>query len=109
MGALGLLNLVTGVFVEGAARTCKEDRTFELTKRVQEVFKRSDCDENGLITPVEFKTLLCTPEMEELLHLIDIRPSVAHDLFNILDVDGSGSLTDAEFVAGAINLQFPAK
>merc|ERR1719353_2738334 len=49
-----LMNLVTGVFVEGAARLAKEDRDKELSKMAHKVFRQVDDDGNEEISKEEF-------------------------------------------------------
>jgi voltage-gated sodium channel len=107
-GSLVLLNLVTGVFVDGAIRLSKQDRYWELVKKVRQVFKHADSDSSGAITLNEFWVEFETDAMQELFALIEINPTVAYGLFDLLDTDHNGSLTSLEFVAGAINLQSPA-
>jgi voltage-gated sodium channel len=108
-GALVLLNLVTGVFVEGAHRMNKQDKHWECVKRVRKAFQGSDDDRSGSITELEFNRNFEKPEMQELFGLMEINGTAAHELFALLDLDENGTLTDLEFVAGAMQLQNPAK
>jgi hypothetical protein len=109
-GALVLLNLVTGVFVDGAMNLNKQDHQFDVLKQARKVFKRyDDIDGSGTITPEEFKQEIDTEAMQEMLQLIDVRPTQASELFDILDWDGNGSLSLTEFVTGAMSLKGPAK
>jgi voltage-gated sodium channel len=110
---LVLLNLVTGVFVDGAMKLSHEDRQDEILRKVRKAFNSSDEDESGFISPDEFDKVFETKEMQELFDLIELRTdrskSKASNLFRILDVDGSGELTAEEFAAGAVALQVPVK
>lgn len=106
---LVLLNLVTGVFVDGAMRLSKEDKQLELIKKVRRAFGQVDSNSTGDITWREFTEKFLCQEMEEVFKAIEINMARAEDLFKFLDQDGSGSLSVEEFAIGAINLQGPAK
>merc|ERR1719188_2771022 len=52
---LVMLNLVTGVFVEGAQRIIKEDRDHEISTHVRKLFYFADEDHSGDISFGEFE------------------------------------------------------
>merc|ERR1712241_621243 len=52
---LVMLNLVTGVFVEGAQRIIREDKDNEMHRKVSNLFYFSDMDCNGEISKMEFE------------------------------------------------------
>ncbi|CAE7769780.1 unnamed protein product [Symbiodinium sp. CCMP2456] len=110
--SIGLLNLVTAALVENAmdnaAHSMEEERAM-LKRKVRGalpvligIFQTIDTDHSGLIT------------REEVSHVpIDILPPRVleavcvdnmEDIFDLLDVDDSGFLTQMEFVEGLLNL-----
>jgi len=110
--SIGLLNLVTAALVENAmdnaAQSMEEERAM-LKRKVRGalpvligIFQTIDTDHSGLIT------------REEVSHVpIDILPPRVleavcvdnmEDIFDLLDVDDSGFLTQMEFVEGLLNL-----
>jgi hypothetical protein len=107
-GALVILNLVTGVFVDGAFRLSKQDKHLELLKKVRKVFREDD-DDLSAITRADFNRHMHTDDMQDVFSLIEINQEVAGDLFDYLDTDHSGLLSDIEFVDGAMKLQLPVK
>lgn len=106
---LVLLNLVTGVFVDGAIRLSKMDKQRELLKRVKRVFKHTDVDDSGSITQDEFDREFYNKDLQELFNIIEVNHDLAKNLFTLLDVDGSGDLTAHEFASAAVALPAPVK
>lgn len=118
--ALLLLNLVTGVFVEGAQRIAKEEKEQELIKSVQKLWtadlqlhqlvsKMTDISGDGEITWDEFEANLVAPEMEAYLKAFDMDPNQARDIFYVLDRNESGTVSLEEFVGASIKLHAPAR
>jgi len=106
---LVLLNLVTGVFVDGAMRLSQADKEVELFERACKLLKRTDQDGSGDITWSEFKGRLSSPEMWQFFEALEISMSRAGDLFQIIDSSNDGRLNLEELVAGGLMLQGPAK
>merc|ERR1719399_1757584 len=104
-----MLNLVTGIFVDSAQTNIREDRDLDLVTRVHELFMEADEDHSGVITWEEFKNQLGNPEMVEYFKTIDLDPSEAEHLFDLLDVTGEGKITSEEFVNGCLRMRGPAK
>eukprot|EP00913_Durusdinium_trenchii_P034350 g32138.t1 len=88
-----MLNLVTGVFVEGAQRIAKEEKEQELIKSVQKLCKMTYASHDGEITWEEFEANLRTPEMEAYLKAFDMDPNQARDIFYVLDRDDTGTVS----------------
>lgn len=110
--SVALMNLVTAVIVEGALYNASKDREMEnaaikervrrLAPKFKELFKMIDSDTSGII---------CIDEVNKLT--VDDLPLEAHDhvdpdsmveLAQVLDVDGSGDVSEEEFVHGMIGL-----
>lgn len=106
---LVMLNLVTGVFVEGAQRIEKENKLNELIKISAKHFSKADEDCNGEITWVEFEQQLENSKMDEYCKAMGIKVPDAIQLFHILDEDNSGTISIPEFVQGLLRLRGHAK
>jgi hypothetical protein len=106
---LVMLNLVTGVFVEGAQRIIKEDRDSELVKHVYKLFQIADQDHSAEISWQEFEEHLQDKAMDEYFKAIDLSRRDAQQLFKLLDTDQSGTISVEEFVRGCLRLKGPAR
>lgn len=114
---VGLLNVVTGIFVDSAVCTRTEDEVVEsfteeqtrLCGEMKRIFSAADMDRNGFITFEEFCLHVEDPWVQAFLSGLDIDITDARIVFTLLDVDGSGGLTVEEFVDGALKLKGPAK
>lgn len=100
-----LMNLVTGVFVEGAARLTKEDRDKELSRMAHRVFRLVDDDQSEEINRTEFMRHMGAGGLDNYLAAVDLPRSAATTLFDILDVDKSGKIDVNEFVDGCMRLK----
>jgi len=106
---LVLLNLVTGVFVDGAMKLSRADKEMELLEKAYKLFQRTDEDGSGDITWDEFQSRLESPEMSEFFEALEISSTRADDLFQLIDRSQDGKLSLEELVAGGLMLQGPAK
>lgn len=104
-----VLNLVTGIFVDSAQTNVREDRDLDLVNRVRELFMKTDDDNSGCITWTEFESQLRNPQMEEYFKTIDLDMSEAPNLFNVLDIRGTGYISAEEFVNGCLRLRGSAR
>jgi len=62
---LALLNVVTGVFVESAMESAKNDEDMAMVDRLRQAFQETDVDGSGIITWDEFEAALDEPGMEK--------------------------------------------
>lgn len=106
---LVLLNLVTGVFVDGAMKLSRADKEVELLDKAYKLLKDTDADDSGDITLDEFKSRLDSPEMSQFFEALEISMARADDLFHLIDSSEDGRLSLEELVAGGLMLQGPAK
>lgn len=106
---LVMLNLVTGVFVEGAQRIIREDKDNDLVRQVCKMFTEADDNNDHAITLDEFNEQIDSPHMVAYFQSVDLDKNQAGDLFQLLDTDGSGTLTVEEFVRGCMRLKGPAR
>lgn len=104
-----LMNIVTGVFVESALQTAKNDKDLFLLHHMTHLFMKTDVDQSGEISWDEFQSQLDTPDMQEYFKAVDLDTEEARDLFRLIDVDGSGQIDAEEFVHGCLRLRGPAK
>jgi len=115
----GMLNVLTGIFVDAAFQAMMNDRDNiiqtqleekqSLINLIREVFRDSDKDGSGQVTFAEFQTLLTNHEMVAYLSAMGIDSSEANGLFRLLDEDGSGSISIDEFITGFLRLKGSAK
>merc|ERR1719281_1501542 len=105
-----LLNLVTGVIVENVLLIAHEDEIQQVkaerrkredqTKKLNELFILADTDKSQTVSREEFHDMLLNPDVINLLRSLEIHIWDAEDLFDILDVDDSGSMDIKEFFEG---------
>lgn len=107
--ALVMLNLVTGVFVEGAQKIIRQDKDVDLIKHVCKIFEDIDVDESMTISHGEFISHLDSGVMDAYFDAIELSKHQASDLFDILDVDGNDQVSIEEFVAGCMRLRGSAR
>jgi len=115
----GMLNVLTGIFVDAAIKAMMNDRDNMIQAQMDErdslvstihaVFKDMDADGSGNITEAEFDVLLRDEELALYLSALGIQHREAKCLFTLLDEDQSGKLTIDEFVNGFLKLKGGAK
>eukprot|EP00929_Paragymnodinium_shiwhaense_P042708 TRINITY_DN22061_c0_g1_i1.p1 TRINITY_DN22061_c0_g1~~TRINITY_DN22061_c0_g1_i1.p1 ORF type:complete len:715 (+),score=195.15 TRINITY_DN22061_c0_g1_i1:224-2368(+) len=115
---VGLLNVVTGIFVDSAVCARTEDEIAEGYKEelrrtieeVKQIFVDADTDNSGTINLKELEEHLKTSSRVQAYFAgLDIDPSEASSVFTLIDKDASGELTFEEFVNGTIKLQGKAR
>ncbi|CAK9109778.1 Voltage-dependent T-type calcium channel subunit alpha-1G (Cav3.1c) (NBR13) (Voltage-gated calcium channel subunit alpha Cav3.1) [Durusdinium trenchii] len=110
--AYGVMNVTVAIFVNSAmdassvrsrdiAKKAKEE--YEATcKSLYQVFKDADNDGNGTLSKEEFNKAIKEKNLLARLHGAGIDEGSASSLFDILDIDGSGTLDGNEFVEGVL-------
>eukprot|EP00930_Biecheleria_cincta_P057640 TRINITY_DN4353_c0_g1_i1.p1 TRINITY_DN4353_c0_g1~~TRINITY_DN4353_c0_g1_i1.p1 ORF type:complete len:654 (+),score=94.13 TRINITY_DN4353_c0_g1_i1:268-1962(+) len=104
-GVLALLNVVTGVFVEAALKSARDDKDDYMMSHVRDMLKKHDDD----IDLTRFKEMLGNPQMQEFFKAIDVDISEADSVFHLLDADDSGTISLDEFMNGCRTLRGNAK
>lgn len=109
---IGLMNLVTAVLVEHAlSHATREEEVHRMhTKEkikaalpeLQTIFTSLDADGSGHVTRAEAANVPLTVFPPKVLEAVSV-DSMA-DLFEMLDVDEGGTLTQAEFFEGLLHL-----
>jgi len=108
-GVLALLNVVTGVFVESALKSAKDDRDEYMMNHVRDLFKQADPDGTQVMDLEAFQAQLDHEPMQEFFKAIDVDISEAESVFRLLDSDDSGEIEMEEFLNGCLHLRGPAK
>lgn len=116
---LAMMNIVTGIFVNDAVEMAAMDRElrtqtektriYTLMENLKGMFRDVDTDESGTISLEELRSYLQDEEVRTLLMMMDIEVPDCVSFFEILDVDGNGTLEIDEFVIGCMNLKGDAK
>lgn len=106
---LALTNVVTGVFVEGALKSAKEEEEDIFLQGLYELFSNNDTDNTGQITTDQFRGIFESPDMHSHLANMGVNPFEAASLFALLDDDKSGTIDYNEFVGGCMRLRQAAK
>jgi len=114
-----VLNVITGVFVEGAiskARSDKElamqeemNRKEDIFKHLVQVFRKIDDDRSGSVDYTEWESFTAKTESQALFSLLGLDVSKTKDVFKLIDWDESGEIDMDEFINGCMHLQGSAK
>jgi voltage-gated sodium channel len=115
----GVLNVIIAVMVERTLTIAKENRDIiggvlektekEILKSMADDFFALDEDGSGELDFDEFQNLIHTPNFSFKLRLLGIFEDEALSLFELMDVDASGTVSPEEFIAGLQKLKGPAK
>lgn len=110
--SVGLMNLVTAILVESALESAQQEAEAgrqELKNKIRgalpsllDIFQTLDTDMSGFITRDELDAVPVDILPASVLESLPI--DNMQELFEMLDVDGTGTLTLAEFVEGLMNL-----
>eukprot|EP00927_Polykrikos_kofoidii_P044016 TRINITY_DN3810_c0_g1_i1.p1 TRINITY_DN3810_c0_g1~~TRINITY_DN3810_c0_g1_i1.p1 ORF type:complete len:613 (+),score=98.96 TRINITY_DN3810_c0_g1_i1:70-1839(+) len=109
-----LLNVVTGVFVERAMAFAQREKAEFMMSNIGDIFReslrmrRAD-GEIGKISWSQFEKSLETEEMQEYFNSINVDISEGRGLFDLLDVEKTGTIDAVEFVRGCVRLTGNAK
>lgn len=111
-----MMNLLTGIFVENAMRTVREDKDMTSAAKIRDLFLvrehsglNEEDDSHEEITWETFSSKLETAAMQEYFKQINVEISEARNLFDLIDADGSGSVDSKEIVDGCLKLRGPAR
>lgn len=107
--ALAMLNVITGVFVESAMASAREENTVTVVSRMREIVEQMNINESGQMTWEQFEGQLDNPVMEAYFKSIDLSVTEARSLFLLLDIDDQGFIDVEEFIAGCCRIHGPAK
>merc|ERR1712137_1195884 len=111
---LGVLNIVTGFFVDGTIEASQNAKD-EMLRRAQErktimieliggLFHRMDDDASGTLSWEELESHLHDEELQEYFLVLEMHPSEAKDLFHLLDIEGLGEVSIDDFCNGCLKI-----
>merc|ERR1719401_362606 len=103
------MNVITGTFVQGAITYAQEVKEQQNMMQARLLFKELDEDSSGFISFDEIEKHLESQAVQEYFKMIDVDPSEAKHLFEMLDINDSGEIDLEEFLSGCLRLQGPAK
>eukprot|EP00747_Dinoflagellata_sp_TGD_P100894 gnl/TRDRNA2_/TRDRNA2_168176_c1_seq1.p1 gnl/TRDRNA2_/TRDRNA2_168176_c1~~gnl/TRDRNA2_/TRDRNA2_168176_c1_seq1.p1 ORF type:complete len:371 (-),score=81.60 gnl/TRDRNA2_/TRDRNA2_168176_c1_seq1:103-1215(-) len=106
---LCLMNLVTGVFVQFAMESAREEDEEYMVQNVYKLFMSMDMDNSGTLSWSEFQAATKDPEMSYYFRAVDIDVLEAQNLFRLLDIDDAGEVEYMDFLDGCLRLKGPAK
>lgn len=113
VAVLAVMNIVTGVFVDAALQSAREDKDYFIINNVRELFAHVKGEQAGLLTWEDFEFQLNAGKKDstvfEYFKAMDVDPSEAKGLFQLLDLDNDGSIDAEEFLSGCLRLRGPAK
>lgn len=117
--SFGTLNILVAVMVERISVITADRRTHAEQARVRmeaymlesmvEDLHANDKDGSGDISQKEFKKIIRIPGLVKKLGLLGITIEEAESLFDIMDVNHSGTVTPEEFIAGLQKIKGQAK
>ncbi|CAJ1416829.1 unnamed protein product [Effrenium voratum] len=115
---VGLLNVVTGIFVDSAVCTRTEDEVVDsyredlqrTSDEVKRIFNAADTHSSGMLTLEAFSQCLNQNAWVAAYFAgLDIGADDAGTIFTLMDTNNSGDITVDEFVQGTMKLKGHAK
>jgi len=112
--ALGVLNIVTSLFVDGTMQASASQKD-EMLKAAQEkkhamadmmgdLFQELDSDQSGKLSWEELEEHLSDENLQEYFNVLEIQAEEAKDFFTMLDVENSGEVDIKDFTAGCLRI-----
>jgi len=100
-----MLNLVTGVFVDGAQKMFNQEQEDQLIRIAAKIFVDAEKDSSESISFEEFARLVATRCLDDWFAALGFSLGEADKLFQVIDEDDSGSLSLSEFVRGCLRMK----
>jgi len=114
-----VLNIVTGVFVDGAIQRSAQERDLRLEKEkeqkkvyvsmLNDLLEEIDSEGTGKISREQLQEAFEREEVKYSFSVLDIDIADSNYLFDMLDQDRSGEVDTEEFVTGCLRLKGNAK
>eukprot|EP00747_Dinoflagellata_sp_TGD_P141401 gnl/TRDRNA2_/TRDRNA2_176126_c4_seq23.p1 gnl/TRDRNA2_/TRDRNA2_176126_c4~~gnl/TRDRNA2_/TRDRNA2_176126_c4_seq23.p1 ORF type:complete len:211 (-),score=29.41 gnl/TRDRNA2_/TRDRNA2_176126_c4_seq23:325-957(-) len=112
---VGVMNVVTGLFVDNAVQTSLKDRNDVIMAErdrqrkamlaLRHIFEEADVDGSQTLSWDEFKDHLTKPNVQVEFEALGINVKDLKELFAILDEHSDGSVDISEFVGGLMHLK----
>jgi len=110
---------VTGFFVDGTIQVTNDTRETIIKEAqsrksfyiefLRDLFHELDTDESGVLCWDELQARLYDEDLQSYFCVLDLAPDEAEDLFNMLDLTGSGEVNINDFVDGCMRVMGPPK
>lgn len=115
--SVGLLNVVTGIFVDSAISTRTEDEIVDgyrdeqarISNEVRKMFVQADLDRSDSLTLEEFEEFMKDEWVCDYFCALGLDPKDALFIFKLLDEDNDNEIMIDEFVNGTLRLKGGAK
>ncbi|CAK9044268.1 unnamed protein product [Durusdinium trenchii] len=104
-----LMNVITGTYVETVSRQASDLKTRSQILQARRVFQAIDQDHSGFISLEEIRSQTATAVVLDFFESVDVDPSEAQYLLEVLDMDGSGTINFEEFLHGTLRLNSSAR
>lgn len=118
-GTFSILNIITGVFVDGAIQRSSQERDLKLEKQREEramyvtmlldLLEEIDVEGEGVISRETLEDAFQDERVKHYFSILDIDVTDSNYLFDMLDLDRSGEVDMEEFVSGCLRLKGAAK
>eukprot|EP00747_Dinoflagellata_sp_TGD_P141405 gnl/TRDRNA2_/TRDRNA2_176126_c4_seq28.p1 gnl/TRDRNA2_/TRDRNA2_176126_c4~~gnl/TRDRNA2_/TRDRNA2_176126_c4_seq28.p1 ORF type:complete len:197 (-),score=34.20 gnl/TRDRNA2_/TRDRNA2_176126_c4_seq28:74-664(-) len=112
---VGVMNVVTGLFVDNAVQTslkdrndvimAERDRQRKAMAALKRIFEDADVDNSKTLSWDEFKDHLKQASVQMEFEALGINVKDLKELFAILDEHGDGAVDISEFVGGLMHLK----
>jgi len=112
--SLGVLNIVTGFFVDGTMQAnvnareemlkAAQDKKNTMAELIGELFHQLDTDQSGKLSFEELEAHLYDDALQEYFCVLEMEPDEAKDLFCLLDIKNEGEVSIAEFTNGCLKV-----
>jgi len=106
---MALLNVITGTFVETVGRQASDLKIRTQILQARRLFQQIDEDHSGFISLSEIQNQTATAAVVDFFESVDVDPSEAQYLLEVLDMDGSGTINFEEFLRGTLRLNGSAR
>merc|ERR1712007_91287 len=111
---LGVLNIVTGFFVDGTMQANvnareemlrqAQEKKNNMIQLVGELFTQLDTDQSGKLSYEELDSHLHDESLQEYFCVLEMEPEEAKDLFCLLDIRGEGEVSITDFTNGCLKI-----
>lgn len=119
LGSLGMLNLLTAIFVESLWKLQEEtnelkeqdeaDERQKVVDFIKRTFQRFDNDGSGTLEEAEVACAMeafASPEYAMVMDSLNLSVSEMRDIVRLCDADGDGSVDYDEFCEGIMSMKF---
>jgi len=110
---LALMNVVTGVFVQTALQSAKDEEDKFLSEQIVTLFQIREANDHTLTSRLlsfdEVDDVLQNPATQKEWKAIDVKPAEAKYLFQLLDINQNQTVEFEEFLSGCLRLHGTAK